>query len=161
MKLKARYLAGEDVEKAAFRTGFVDTEEYFDRAKVCSLDKASLEYLKTFDVRDWYNRKYENWELLKDIKKEGVKVLRPESKGCYPFSLILVFLSGYDRDKVRKALIAHRIYPAILWNIPHSPADGELFKFSNEMLSIHCDARYTKEDILQMKGILEEVIGEN
>ena len=39
MRLKARYLAGEDVEKAAFRAGFVDTEEYFDRAEVCALDR--------------------------------------------------------------------------------------------------------------------------
>ena len=158
MRLKARYLAGENVEKADFRAGFVDTEEYFDRAEVCALDKESQRYLKTFDVREWYNRKRENWELLCDIKGEGVKVLRPESMGCYPFSLVLVFTSGYDRDRVRKALIERQIYPAILWNIPHCPANGEVFKMSNGMLSIHCDARYTKEEILQMKSIIESIL---
>ena len=158
MRLKSRYLAGENVEKAAFRAGFVDTEEYFDRAEVCALDKESQRYLKTFDVREWYNRKLENWELLCDIKGEGVKVLRPESMGCYPFSLVLVFTSGYDRDRVRKALIERQIYPAILWNIPHCPANGEVFKMSNGMLSIHCDARYTKEEILQMKSIIESIL---
>ena len=158
MKLKSQYLAGEDVEKAAFRAGFVDTEEYFDRAEVCALDKESQRYLKTFDVREWYNRKRENWELLCDIKGEGVKVLRPESMGCYPFSLVLVFTSGYDRDRVRKALIERQIYPAILWSIPHCPANGEVFKMSNGMLSIHCDARYTKEEILQMKSIIESIL---
>lgn len=161
MKLKARYLAGENVEKAAFRAGYVDTEEYFDRAEVCALDKESKKFLETFDVREWYNKKRENWELLCDIKGEGMKVLRPENMGCYPFSLVLVFTSGYDRDRVRKALIEKQIYPAILWNIPHCPADGELFQFSNGMLSIHCDARYTKEDILQMKSMLIKVIGES
>lgn len=160
MRLKARYLAGEDVEKAAFRAGFVDTEEYFDRAEVCALDKESQRYLETFDIREWYNRKRENWELLCNIKGDSVKVLRPESMGCYPFSLVLVFTSGYDRDSVRKALIEQQIYPAILWSIPHCPTDGEIFKLSNGMLSIHCDARYTKEEILQMKESLLKVIGE-
>lgn len=41
MKLKARYLAGEAVEKAEFRKGYVETEEYFDHAQICALDKAS------------------------------------------------------------------------------------------------------------------------
>ena len=158
MRMKARYLAGEDVEKATFRAGFVDTEEYFDRADVCALDRESSEYLKSFDIRGWYNKKYENWELLRDIKKEGVKVIRPEDLGCYPFSLVLLFDSSDERDRVRRELIAHQIYPAILWTIPHCPADGEVFTFSRGMLSIHCDARYTKEEILQMRSILVKVM---
>lgn len=158
MKLKARYLAGENVEKAAFRAGFVDTEEYFDRAEVCALDAESQSFLRSFDIREWNKRKWENWELLQDIKKVGVRVLRPENRGCYPFSLILVFMTGEERNRVRKALIEKQVYPAILWSIPHCPADGELLQFSNGMLSIHCDARYTKEDILQMKSIIESTL---
>ena len=158
MQLKARYLTGEDVEKATFRAGFVDTEEYFDRAEVCAVDAESQEFLRSFDVRDWYNRKWENWKLLCDIKKDSVRVLRPENRGCYPFSLILVFTSVYDRDNVRKALIEKQIYPAILWSLPHCPAEGELFKMSRGMLSIHCDARYTKDEILQMKSIIESIL---
>ena len=158
MRLKALYLAGEDVEKAAFRAGFVDTEEFFDRAEVCALDSGSRDFLRSFDIRDGYNRKRENWELLCDIKKEGVRILRQENMGCYPFSLILVFMTGEERNRVRKALIEKQVYPAILWSIPHCPTDGELFQFSNGMLSIHCDARYTKEDILQMKSIIESTL---
>ena len=159
MRLKARYLAGEDVEKATFRAGFVDTEEYFDRAEVCALDAESQKYLREFDIRDWYNRKRQNWELLRDIRKEGVRLVRPESIGCYPFSLVLLFDSLDERERVRKELIAHQIYPAVLWTIPHCPADGEIFTFSRGMLSIHCDGRYTEEEILQMKRILVKVMG--
>lgn len=158
MRLKARYLSGEEVEKQAFRTGFVDTEEYFDRAEVCALDAGSQEFLRSFDIRDWYNRKCENWKLLCDIKKDGVCVLQPENRECYPFSLILLFTSVHDRDNVRKALIERQVYPAILWSLPHCPADGELFKISRGMLSIHCDARYTKEDILEMKSAIESIL---
>ena len=158
MRLKARYLAGEDIDKATFRAGFVDTEEYFDRAEVRALDRESELYLKSFDIRDWYNKKRENWELLRNIKKEGVRVIRSEDMGCYPFSLVLLFDSSDERDRVRRELIAHQIYPAILWTIPHCPADGDVFTFSSEMLSIHCDGRYTKEEILQMRSIIESVL---
>lgn len=157
MRLKAGYLAGGPIEKATFRAGYVDTEEYFDTAPVCALDRASHEYLTTFDIREWYNRKRENWELLKAIRKEGGQVILPESMGCYPFSLILQFDNPDERDRVRKELIAHQIYPAILWNIP-APASGEVFSFSHCMLSIHCDARYTVDDIRQMKSIIESIL---
>lgn len=157
MRLKARYLAGEPIEKTTFRAGYVDTEEYFDTASVCALDKASQEYLKTFDIRRWYNQKRENWELLRDIKKDGVQVICPESMGCYPFSLVLLFDIPEERDRVRKALIDHQIYPAVLWNVPDTASD-EVKSFSRRMLSIHCDARYTADDIQQMKTIIESIL---
>lgn len=157
MKQKARYLTGENIGKASFRAGYVDTEPYFDTAPVCALDEGSKEYLRSFDIQDWYKRKRENWEILRDIKKEGVRVLGIDNYGCYPFSLVLVFDFQTDRDRVRKALIEHQIYPAILWNVP-APTEGEIFKFSRGMLSIHCDARYTREDIVTMKSIIESVL---
>lgn len=155
MKLKARYLAGENVEKASFRAGYVDTEPYFDAAPVCALDEGSKEYLRSFDIQDWYKKKRDNWELLRDIKKDNVRVLGFENYGCYPFSLVLAF--DFQTDRVRKALIEHQVYPAILWNVP-SPTEGEIFKFSRGMLSIHCDARYTRADIVTMKSIIESVL---
>ena len=157
MRFKTRYLAGEDIEKSAFRTGYVDTEEYFDHTLVSALDSESQEYLKTFDIRTWYLRKYENWETLRGIKKDGVRVIVPEGSGGYPFSLVLLFDEPSERDRVRKELIAHQIYPAILWNVP-SPSDGEVFKFSRGTLSIHCDGRYNAEDIQQIKSIIESIL---
>jgi hypothetical protein len=157
MKLKTQYLAGESVEKVAFRKGYVETEEYFDHARVCALDKESQKFLKIFNIREWYNQKRANWELLNDIRKEGVRVVRPESIGCYPFSLVLLFDSFDERDRVRKELIEHQVYPAVLWNVD-APTDGGIFKFSRGMLSIHCDGRYTKEDILQLKTIIESIL---
>ena len=157
MKLKARYLAGEDVEKAAFRAGFVDTEPYFDTAPICTLDEGSKEYLRSFDIQDWYIKKRNNWELLCDIKKEGVQVLGFENDSCYPLSLVLLFDAPAERERVRKALIEHQIYPAVLWNVPDL-TEEDIFRFSRRMLSIHCDARYTREDIVTMKSIIESVL---
>lgn len=157
MKLKARYLMGEKVEKASFRAGFVETEPYFDTAGVCSLDNASREYLKAFNIQSWYCAKRENWEMLRNIKKEGVRVLKPERNGFYPFSLILVFDDLDERDRVRKKLIENQVYPAVLWNVP-STKEGEVFKISRGMLSIHCDGRYSHDDILKLKSIIESVL---
>ena len=157
MRLKARYLAGENVDKKSFRSGFLDTEGFFDTASVCSLDQMSHDYLASFDVADWYRRKRDNWEILRSIKKEGVSVLTPESKGCYPFSLILRFDSFEKRDMAKKALIDNNIYPAILWSI-NPTINGEVYEFAKEMLSIHCDGRYSPEETLRMKSIIESVL---
>lgn len=157
MKLKAQYLAGESVEKTAFRAVFVDTEPFFDTAPICSLDSQSMDYLSTFNIKDWYSRKCENWSILHSIRKEGVHVLEPESLACYPFSLVLFFDSLQGRDRVRKSLIENNIYPAILWDVP-APTDGEIFKFSRGMLSIHCDARYSTDDIQKLKSIIESIL---
>ena len=157
MKLKAGYLAGEDIEKETFRSGFINTEDYFDSAPVCSLDNTSQEYLESFNVREWYGRKRDNWNLLQSIRKDGVHVLLPEDMNGYPFSLILLFHFLDERDRVRKALIDNKVYPAVLWNIP-TPLEGEIFHFSRGMLSIHCDGRYTSDDILQLKSIIESVL---
>lgn len=157
MKLKAGYLAGEKIEKSTFREVFVNTENYFDHAPICSLDNTSQEYLDTFNVMEWYDRKRDNWKLLHTIRKDGVHILKPEDENGYPFSLILLFDNIDERDRVRKALIEHQVYPAILWNIP-SPTDGEVSHFSRGMLSIHCDGRYSLDDILQLKSIIESVL---
>ena len=157
MELKAGYLAGDDIEKSTFRQGYVDTEAFFDTCDVCALDKRSQEYLLSFDIDTWYQRKLENWRQLRDVHHLDVKVLKPESHLCNPFSLMLVFNSRDKRDRVRQDLIEHSVYPAILWHIP-SPADGDVYRMSNNMLSIHCDARYSTEDIQQLKSIIEKVI---
>ncbi len=157
MKVKARYLAGEKVEKATFRAGYVNTDPFFDTAAVCAIDEESKKYLKIFDIQSWYKKKRDNWEYLRNIKKEGVKVLKCEDYACYPFSFVLLFGSFDERERVRKALIEKQVYPAVLWNIPDA-SDGEAFMISRGMLSIHCDGRYTEDDIRQLADILNKVI---
>ena len=93
---------------------------------------------------------------MKDIKKK-MRFAFPESEGCYPFSLVLLFDGSEERDRVRKALIEHQIYPAVLWNVPDT-ASSEAKSFSRSMLSIHCDGRYTADDIEQLKVLVESIL---
>lgn len=157
MRMKSRYLAGEDVDKAEFRSVFIDTEGFYDTASVCSLDKNSQDYLASFDIADWYRRKLVNWDILRSIDKEGIKILKPDDSGCNPFSLIMLFDSEERRGFVRQKLIDKQVYPAVLWSIPGKSA-GEAFEFSCRMLSIHCDGRYSPEEILHMKLILDSIL---
>lgn len=154
MKLKSAYLSGCNIKKASFRERFVDTEDYFDKAEVCALDRRSREYLEHFDLKAWYDKKRENWSLLNKLRRSDVQVLIPESKECYPFSLVLLFDTKSKRDWIRKVLIENNVYPAVLWDMPES-VDNRLLSFSGRMLSIHCDARYDSTDIQQMKSIIE------
>lgn len=157
MRLKTRFLSGENIDKSLFRSCFVETEAFFEIAPVCSLDCQSKEYLNHFDIQEWYSRKLSNWSILRDIKKDGVHILEPDCLDCYPFSIVLLFDTLSERNRVRNALIEHRIYPAILWDVP-STADSDIINVSCSMLSIHCDARYSTEDILQLKLILESLL---
>lgn len=158
MRLKTRYLKGENVEKNAFRVGLLSTEEYFDSAEVCALDSISMKYLSEFNLSSWYNRKKENLSILQNINKDGIYVLKPEDRSCMAFSLVMFFDSLAERDRVRQELIAQQIYPAILWNIPQCVTNEDVFQFSERMLSIHCDGRYSVEDIHGMKLIIESIL---
>ena len=123
---------------------------------VCSLDKASRKYLQSFNIHSWYRTKRENWKILMNIKKEGIKILKPESYGCYPFSLILVFDDFAERERVREVLNENQVYSEVLWNVPESK-DGDVFKMSCRMLSIPCDGRFSQDDMLRLKSIVESV----
>ena len=95
---------------------------------------------------------------LKTISnKTGVRIIKPESDGCYPFSLMLLFDDASKRERVKKRLIEKRVYPAILWDIPKS-REKEVLKVSRGVLSIHCDGRYSTHDIMQLKTIIESVL---
>ena len=156
MQLKTLFIKGETVEKSDFRDRFLDTEGFFDTVPVCALDDKSQEYLHSFDIKEWFIKKRDNWELLRSIKKNDIHVFGTEDSGCYPFSLVLVFDSHAERNRVRMSLIERGIYPTVLWRIP-LVSDTEVFNFSQVMLSIHCDARYSHDEVLAMKSIIESV----
>ena len=82
-------------------------------------------------------------------------MLTAEHESCTMFSLVLLLESKERRDALRKDLIDKCVYPAILWKVPES-ASEESKRFSERMLSIHCDGRYNEEDIKQLADILNK-----
>ena len=159
MEMKAAYLRGEDVSKDEFRKLFVKTEEWFDHAEPSVIDERTKELVsRKFDVNLWFSAKRKNWVLLSSlIDKEHCDVIYAESESCTMFSLVLLLGSKERRDALRKELIERCVYPAVLWNVPEE-ASTTSKDFSQRMLSIHCDGRYSEEDIRQLANILNQAL---
>lgn len=157
MEMKAHYLKGEDVCKDEFRKHFTETEEWFDKAEPMLIDERSREFVsKQLDINLWQGAKRRNWKLLKLlIQKKGCTIMKPESDACTMFSMVLLMYSKVHRDALRKRLIERCVYPAILWDIPNGASEASR-DFSERMLSIHCDGRYTEDDVRQLATIINE-----
>lgn len=157
MKLKAAYLSGENLDKSVFREEMLDTEVFFDSASISSIDCITKDYLNSFDLLDWNRRKQLNWMELGSLSADHFKLLLPENDDCNAFSYTILCDSVGYRDYLRKLLIKNSIYPAILWDVPDY-ASPLIRDFSSRMLSLHCDARYSIEEIQQMKSIVESIL---
>lgn len=143
MDMKSAYLSGEAVDKETFRSLYVETEEWFDSAPVCGIDKRSMETIRSLDINAWYNAKRKNLETIGGILNNDVCA---EDESCNLFSFVL---RAKDRQHVRKKLTESGLYSAILWNVPET-ASPEVKNFSESMLSIHCDGRYSVEDMTEI-----------
>ena len=153
MRKKSLYLENRIQDKAGFRDVMTTVEEQFDQLEISALDSETSDYIKFFDIQKWYSRKRENRLVLKSLQKDDFKILEPETEDCNPFSLTLLFSDEEDRDRYRKRLIENDVYPAILWNIP-SGKHPDVVRFSKRMLSIHCDARYSLDDVSKLRSIM-------
>ena len=157
MALKARYLDGAAVRKEDFRKCYTETEEWFDHALPVAIDDRSRAFLsQELDLERWQDAKRSNWCLLRELVR-GCDVLAPEEEACTAFSLVLLFESRERRDEVRKQLIGKAVYPAILWAVPDG-VSGASKDFSGRMLSVHCDGRYSGQDIRQLAGMLNKLL---
>ena len=159
MEMKAHYLRGDDVSKDAFRKKYTETEEWFDQAEPSLIDERTGIFVsKQFDLNLWLGAKRKNWELLKKaVDKNFCRVIIAEHESCNMFSLVILLDNNKQRDSFRKKLIDSCVYPAILWNVPQSASKASK-DFSERMLSIHCDGRYTEDDIRQLAAIVNEAI---
>lgn len=159
MEMKSKYLKGEDVIKEEFRKKYTETEAWFDHAVPTTIDERSLFFItKLFDLNLWLCSKRRNWEILNRlVNNENCTVLNVEHDSCTIFSFVILLENKEKRDKVRNSLIENCVYPAILWNVPKT-ASSDSVSFSERMLSIHCDGRYSEEDIRQLAVILNNVL---
>lgn len=159
MVMKASYLEGGDISKDEFRKRYIETEEFFDSAEPSRIDERSKDVVsKKLDINLWQIAKRKNWLLLKNLLNvENCKIIVPEDETCTAFSLVILLDTKEIRDKIRKQLIDKCVYPAILWVVPDSASKSSK-SFSERMLSIHCDGRYTEDDVRQLADILKKEI---
>lgn len=158
MVAKAEYLKDGLIGKESFLKVFRDTEACFGRFCLSDWSSITNEITGTFDLESWYNLKKTNYFLLlKDLDFRYSKPVIGNIENSTPFSMIVLFNSKAQRENARSYLIRNSVYPAILWS-DVDDKDMEALDFSNRMLSIHCDGRYSQKNIHKLAQILNHVI---
>lgn len=158
MKMKADYLQSVSSDKKLFRQKFIMTEAWFDVAELSLIDEMSRLTIEKMNIITWMKLKERNWNILINmINEQQCEILKPENEQCKMFSLIILMKNWFQRDSVRKGLLSNAVYPAILWNVPKETSK-ETRNFSERMLSIHCDGRYSEKEIEQLAVILNNAL---
>ena len=154
MSLKTAYLNNIFHQKDIFRNLYLETEEQIEKLQVSGGDDRTIDILTHLNIVTWTKSKIENWKTAHNLLQEhGIQHI--ENMGS-PFSIILRCKSNQERELLRKHLIERNIYPAILWNLPKDSQFDDASHFSETMLSVHCDARYSSTDIRYIcKQIIE------
>lgn len=152
MALKALYLQGAPLDKEAYRALLVSGETRMGSGAPSAISPVAAALLPAFPTGTLRDVRRRNVAALAAALEgvPGLEVLRPDSPAASPFCAVLVFDCGARREHVRAALIAARVYPAVLWPLewaPPAPAPPEHVELSRRMLSVHCDARYGGDDI--------------
>lgn len=158
MNLKREYLLGRFADKNSFLSIFRETEEQFDSFVLSDYGKDTKTILNSLDFRKWDRIKFENWQLLTQLinSQDIFRIFGLNVNIQHPFSLILLFQTGEHRNIYRRELISQNVYPAILWHTPEDISESANY-FSDRMLSIHCDARYNKYDIIRLADIMNGI----
>lgn len=144
MMLKADYLKGNYIDKESFRKLYIDTENDFDNLPLSTIASEDYEIVDSIDVETWNTLKKSNWMILNQLLRDKIEVLQPENDRCIPFSFVV------RGQQIRQKLIDSAIYSAILW-----PVDKDI---DQNLISIHCDGRYSVSEIEMMAEKIEECL---
>lgn len=159
MDLKTEFLNGSGRNKNIFLSEFRRTESNFENLDISAISNTSKEIVESIDIDEWNSRKKDNWSILCShlMPAPIYRILDVEGEAEVPFSLVLLFVSQYHRDRVMKGLISGNVYPAVLWRIPDGN-DRKAIDFGNRILSIHCDARYTPAQMVELAEIINKTL---
>lgn len=161
MVLKASYLLGGTVDKAAFRAQAVAGEASIAEGPLSGIAPFTEHALPAFPVTQWRDTRNANFAALRAALADcsQLDVLAPEPAAT-PYAVTVRFDTAARRESVRSALIAARIYPAVLWSLeqPAVEITEEDRDLSRRILSIHCDHRYTIDDMQRVARMLREAL---
>lgn len=162
MMLKGRYLDGESLEKASYRTLASTGESSMAQGPISGISPETRQLLATLPADRWREQRKRNFMTLKEAltSAPGITTLVPQQEGC-PFSAFLVFDEPERRDRVRQVLIRNGCYPAVLWPLDQAALDGvpDAHRLlAARSLSVHCDMRYGAEDMGRVAALIREAV---
>jgi hypothetical protein len=149
MTLKRHYLEGAAVDKEEFRSLSIDGEAGISHGEVSGISSFSRFRLPTLPAAEWRE--------IRSVNRARFRAALGDASGLTlldtPFAATILFDEGGVRDRVRDALIAARIYPAVLWpldQVSHVEISSHEADIGRRLLSIHCDYRYDEADMARV-----------
>ena len=155
MRLKEKYLKASvsDIDinlKEVFREKYIVSEAMIDNLSLSGIDAESKAITEALNIKQWTDLKFD----------KRFRVLGTERNDYWqPFSLVFLMESPFEREALRKYMIQHHIYPAILWRMPEDTPFVQAKDFSERMLSVHCDIRYNRNAIVELCEIINGFYG--
>ena len=136
-----------------YYTYFNDNDESFKEIELRLMSKLTHNILGAIDYEEAKRRREENFLFLsKALGEENLlKIECPSGPYAYPFYI-------QNGMAVKKQLAKRKIYVATLWpNVLGTGLDVET-EFTENILPLPCDQRYTEEDMLRVVNAVRELI---
>ena len=146
MLLKRIYLKNGNVNKQTFRSLYLNSESFFETQETnAALPPTIVDDINKIPVQILREHKIKNYKYLSEaIKAKNIIWHQALNENQCPFGMILYFEDEQKRNGMKQHLIENNIYPAVLW--PNQTA-LKARDFSAKSLLIHCDIRYTLDDM--------------
>ena len=149
MSLKHQYLEGRAVSKDDFRQLSLDGERDVGLGPISGISGFSRSRLVSLPAQEWRARRADNLAAFRDSfgQIDGLRLLDTS------FVATIVFEDASIRDRVRADLVDDRIYPVVYWPLEDRVTPGVPdtdVELSRRILSIHCDQRYTPDDMVRV-----------
>lgn len=157
--LKEKYLNNADIDKEIFLEKFSEAEEYID-SENNSINK----------ITDWsyYILNRIDYSSLKEKRRDNYKILlnglisNPNIDIIFDKLTFNVVPLGFpikvaNRKELKNHLINNNIYPPIHWKLSNDIPDNEHnVELSKSILTIPCDQRYGKEEMLYIIDTIKD-----
>ena len=160
--LKSAFLNGHQVQKEAFRSLFLRGEEAISSGTPSSMTPWSKAILDGFPVGAWRDARRRGWHELRRLLEASADwhIIAPNPDSAFvPFMLAVLCKDGSERERIRRELISRRVYATILWQLDQPAVDGipaTSVALSERIIMMHCDGRYTTEDLRLVSAAFQE-----
>ncbi|MEE6259050.1 hypothetical protein [Plantactinospora sonchi] len=153
MCLKTAYLGGAGLAKEPYLAGYVDGERRLRAAEVSAVSDFTATLLPALPVDELRVRRITNATVLAD----RLATLAGVTARAYPFGVVLECESHQRREELRRGLISRAVYPAVLWTLRPGEVGPRHLDYSERMLMLHTDARWTERDMTRVAALVRQV----
>ena len=121
------------------------------------IPEVSLHILGNLSIEEIICRRAQNLKYLYENLSDFFLFTYDEVKS--PFFAPLVFSSSGERERVRKLLIQHDVYPPVHWELPAEVPKSFEYEhhLSKRIISIPIDQRYTERELSVVVRLLKTV----